>query len=297
MSFNDSFLGQLVNKLPTLEEEIVQILTASEKPLSVSDIYNKSKVAVTSRDISLLLAKDRDQLNIEIAHYAARPGFRECAHYQMRTLNNEATDIQVPPVVDAPETKHEEVSEMNTEIKPKVLQILEYIEANARCTMQEIQTKLNDKMLGESYIKGYIKDHRVIVSKNSVNGKKEFRIALGKKVAEFYGVKVINKAPKVKVKDIQESVNAAPELPSTIDIDAVYKNIHTVSVDDNKRKFRVAITSDRTLLLFGIQSEPIELDIFESNTLIDFCDAVGLSIPITVPMLGTDSHTVAGKQL
>lgn len=84
MAFEEIILKQLLFRQPTLGEEVVQILTHSKEPLSVSDIYQLSNVALTSRDISLLLSQRRDKLNIEISHYAKRPGFRQCAHYKMK---------------------------------------------------------------------------------------------------------------------------------------------------------------------------------------------------------------------
>jgi len=339
MSFDNNFLGQLVNKLPTLEEELVQILTATKKPLSVSDIYKQSKVAVTSRDISLLLAQRREALNIEIAHFATRPGFRECAHYQMSTINDQVNDIQLSLVTDTPELKHEEVSEMNTEVQRTVSKMDIFNLVMHKGTVKkswlyeqlcnnDINKKYTQKYTSELVIKGVLKEQ------NLEDGK---LISLGENANKFlsqesrgqrptqYKPKV--KAPKFKIlspSELNTKDAVKVEYFNSIDEVSGKQNIHFTNFPDpyleiiasekiaeeafvspvceisqtaEKRRFRVAITSDRTLLLFGIQSEPIELDIFESDTLIEFCDSVGLSIPMTVGMHGTDSHTVAGKQL
>lgn len=84
MAFSNILLQQVTEKLPSLEVEVIEILNSASAPLSVDDIYQHSKVARTSRDISLLLSQRRSQLNIEISHWAKRPGFRECAFYKIK---------------------------------------------------------------------------------------------------------------------------------------------------------------------------------------------------------------------
>ena len=231
--------------------------------------------------------------------------------------------VEEPPVIAAPpaEIKTEKVIDMNTEAKPKALLMLEHIELYGEIMIKQLQHYLKDKTIGESFIRGYIDDKRVIVSINSI-GKKSYSLAPGMKVKDFYVTRAVkqksaveaeyvspmkkiadaladgtfhekHQAEKVQLSDIahpeQNAKPDAPALPNKIDIDAAYQSIPSAA----KRKFRIAVTNDRTLMLFGLGFETIELDVEETEMLVDFCDAVSMSLPFSA----ADQHTVGGKQL
>ena len=91
MTFNAIFMSQLGKKPKPLREEIGEILAGSEQPMNCIDIFNRSKVAITSRDISLELVKmNHFEKSVFIDEMRERPGFRAVAHW---TLTEKGRDI------------------------------------------------------------------------------------------------------------------------------------------------------------------------------------------------------------
>lgn len=72
---NPLFLNQLISKMPDLHEEILQILKANTEPMTCLEIFDKSEVAVTSRDIRLEMKRKLEAHGmVEIDRKVRRPG-------------------------------------------------------------------------------------------------------------------------------------------------------------------------------------------------------------------------------
>lgn len=64
MAFSKIFMSQLMLEHTNLDTEILEILMKSSKPMSCVDILSKSKIASTSRDISLELFRNLRAKNL-----------------------------------------------------------------------------------------------------------------------------------------------------------------------------------------------------------------------------------------
>lgn len=72
---NPLFLNQLIFTKPDLYEEILQILQANNGPMTCKEIFDKSEVATTSRDVSLeMQQKLKAHGMVEIDRKVRRPG-------------------------------------------------------------------------------------------------------------------------------------------------------------------------------------------------------------------------------
>lgn len=188
---NPLFLNQLISKKPDLHDEIMQILHANNVPMTCLEIFEKSEVAVTSRDISLEMQRNlKTHGMVEIDRKVIRPGTAaEVAYWKLTQAGIDALNEKQSPgtpaeKVEAPATQVKE-QEMQAETKTIALQVLEYIEQNPDCTMPEIQEYLNNPKIGPGNIVGYLNAGQVI--KTADNGRIAYSIASGFKVSEFYG--------------------------------------------------------------------------------------------------------------
>ncbi len=82
MPFNAIMMSQLGICPKPLREEILEILAAASEPMNVIQIFDRSAVAVTSRDVSLELVKMKKSAGlVDVGDMRKRPGFREVAHW------------------------------------------------------------------------------------------------------------------------------------------------------------------------------------------------------------------------
>ncbi len=201
--------------------------------------------------------------------------------------------------------------------KPKALLMLEYIEANPNCTMQQMQAGLSIKELGESFIIDYIKNGHIKAALNAKN-KKEY--ALTRPLAEFYTGTRKAKAPIATLSTVIEAapVHPAPEYeipaflrkeaepeqaadplvveePPALEFEAptapatdtfeqareesrkALSELLQKTITKNKTRF--AVTNDRTLLILDGDTT-IELDEEATRTLMDFCENISMSLVV-----------------
>lgn len=221
------------------------------------------------------------------------------------------------PVLLVPIIKKEnKVTEPTVTKEPKSHKMLSFIEQNPNCTMVEMIHALKDKDIGEAFIPGYIQRGHVLVNKNK-DHKKTYQLAPGvtaKSAIESKGTWIAEnkKSEQVTVKAATDTEAAA------IIIQTIDKNLTELKAEAAKpikseviptfaapvidmatnnqlaqnRKLKFAFTSDNTLMLFGLDYQPIELDADETERLIEFCDSVSMSIAV-----GSADHTVGGRTL
>jgi hypothetical protein len=185
------------------------------------------------------------------------------------------------------------------------LKILRFIEANPGCSHSEIE--FGTKITGSTgYIKTHIVNGRVIASGGA--RKKTYTLAAGETAESIYngGYRIRPKVeatsapatalhaddiavPEFLKKEVVETPAAevAPAPKITFEMEELAhlnkKEIPVASVSvKEERKLRLAYTNDKTLMLFGLHYEPIELTKDETEELVDFCAQMDLTFNVDV---------------
>lgn len=193
-------------------------------------------------------------------------------------IANAARVVPTPPCAvlkPQPETTN------STEQKPKALAILEFIEATPDCHVGDISnaTKID---FPRSYIKTAIRDGMVVLD-TSEQLKTTFRLAPGMTAKSIYGSGRRKPAPKVIATRPQDKAmlateagkelveKAAAALEEEYDIPAFLRK-KAEPQEGEFGEFKVAYTSSGTLMLFGLQYLPVELNVEQTDLLIEYLD-------------------------
>ena len=197
------------------------------------------------------------------------------------------------------------VNKITNTSEPRSLQILRVIEANPGCGHSEIEYA-SGIVGAHGYIKSQILAGRVIVGGTA--RKRTYQLAEGLTADSIYngGSRIRTKsepAPQTTA-DLHADDIAVPEFlkkpavetPAeeaapvpTISFEMeelahlIKKEIPVPSVSvKQERKLRLAYTNDKTIMLFGLQYEPIELSKDETEELVDFCAQMDLTFNVGV---------------
>lgn len=155
--------------------------------------------------------------------------------------------------------------------KPTTLKLLEHIEAHPNCPYSDFTDKL--KIEGASaYIGNHVK--RGYVIKNQVSPRKfNYSLIAGKTAAMIYNGGAKNQYFRL-AKPVAP-IEAVADVPVAIADSEEEKNadIHIDASDD----FKIALTTNKTLILFGLGWPPIELNQQQSLALADFINELDVA--------------------
>ena len=197
-----------------------------------------------------------------------------------------------------------EIYKVTNTSEPRALQVLRVIEAHPGCNHADIEYA-TDLLGATGYIKGQIKGGRVLVGGTA--RKRTFTLAAGETAESAYngGSRIrFNKpepAPDLHADDIAvpeflkkpeveiPAAEAAPaekithSLAELIEKLPVASEVPVPSVSVNQsRKIKFAFTNESTLMIFGLQYEPIELSKDETEDLVCFCNEMDLTFNVGV---------------
>lgn len=235
------------NKLLDKKALVLPIATAPAAPRIASDFVPLKLSEPPPRRDELLVTKV----------LAAKESLTEQANIETVTNNNERiVNMEVQPSSDK---------------KPNALQILEFIEKNPGCITSAIVKATGIEGIG-AYIKFHIVRGDVIAKDVEGVRAKQYWLKEGKTAESIYNQN--NKRTGFNVDKPLAKSPAFTADPHDVTLDMIKSDpILNQKTDSNQNeygRFRVAITSDYTMLIEGLQSTPIELTVAQTDTLIKF---------------------------
>lgn len=276
-----------------LEKSVLDTLKKAGKPLTMGEIFALNKDLDGKRDLIQLLLELSADLLIESALF---DGVRKYAASGILDLaQTEAVPIAQNPVLAA---NIKAVAQINNNIAEKTskpesiaISLIKYIEKNPACTMADMKTHVAASA-EKNHIKTYINKGLIVVGKNSAgkathtlkNGltvedllasrfnRAPYNINQSAKTSEFECPVFIGNSTKF-IKDApaqaeQKTPLANSALPSCAPLLALY---YAGSLKDAV-DFKLAYTSEKTLILFGINANPVELTPAQTSKLMEFVE-------------------------
>ena len=290
-----SFVDQVLNGPKPLRQEILEHLAAAAAPMCCKDLFEISKAALTSRDISLDLCVMKGKGLVELTEMKEREGFRAVGFYEITAAGrdylvagqfedeeespNEPEEIpagrgrgtgpdetqapapvHLPAVTQSEETQPQEasmVTKTDHQQKSKVQQMLEFIETNPDCSYADISSGTGHAY-ADAHLNSYLKKGQVVRWLDSERVKR-YRLADGMTAESI----LLGKGRKTAPTATETIERPTAQVTAT----AAKKPAAPVRIATDP--FKVAFTSEGTLLLFGLTAGMLELDRDQTSKLLE----------------------------